>query len=161
MADALKLFYSYALEDEVLRKKLNIHLAMLRREGLISEWHDRDISAGSLWAEEIDAHLKKANIILLLISPSFLASDYCYGIEMQEAMKRQAEGKVRVIPIILRPCDWENAPFKKLQALPKDAKPVTMWSNRDAAFSNIAKGIHRVIDELNGNFPVVPPEATK
>ena len=143
------LFYAYAREDETLRNKLNSHLALLRQQGLIEEWYDREIPVGSLWEEEIDAHLKAARIILLLISPSFLASAYCYSIEMQKAMERHVEGSARVLPIILRPCDWETAPFGKLQALPKEGKPVTTWSNRDQAFTDIAKGIRKVIARLN------------
>ncbi len=88
----LELFYLYAREDEVLRDQLEDHLVLLKRQGLIREWYDRAISAGGLWAQEIDTHLKSADIILLLISRSFIASDYCYGIEMQEA------GEARVIP---------------------------------------------------------------
>src|SRR5690349_19543664 len=94
----LELFYSYAHKDETLRDQLNTHLSILQREQYISVWHDREISAGSVWAEEIDTHLKSARIILLLVSSDFLASDYCYSIEVQEAMRRHEAGEVRVIP---------------------------------------------------------------
>ena len=161
MPEALELFYSYAHKDEALGERLENHLAMLRHEGLINQWHDRDISAGRLWADEIDAHLKNAHIILLLVSSDFLASDYCYSIEMQEAIKRQVAGEARVIPIILRPCDWETALFGKLQTLPKNAKPVTRWSNKDVAFTEIAKGIRDVINELNGNIPITTSQVTQ
>jgi hypothetical protein len=161
MSEAIDIFYSYAHKDKKLRERLDTHLALLKHEGLINQWHDRDISAGKLWAEEIDAHLKNARIILLLVSSDFNASDYCYGIEMQEAIKRQVAGEARVIPIILRPCDWETAPFGKLQALPKDKKPVTTWSNRDLAFTEIAKGIRTVVHELNGDIPMTTSRATQ
>jgi TIR domain-containing protein len=161
MSEAVDIFYSYAHKDKKLRERLDTHLALLKHEGLINQWHDRDISAGKLWAEEIDAHLKNARIILLLVSSDFNASDYCYGIEMQEAIKRQVAGEARVIPIILRPCDWETAPFGKLQALPKDKKPVTTWSNRDLAFTEIAKGIRTVVHELNGDIPMTTSRATQ
>jgi hypothetical protein len=120
---AIELFYSYAHEDETLRDQLNDPLALLQHQGYIQGWYDRDISAGGLWAEKIDKRLETAQIILLLVSSSFLASKYCYGVEMQKAMARHEDGQAIVIPIILRPCDWEDAPFGKLQALPKDAKP--------------------------------------
>ena len=147
---AIELFYSYAHEDEALRNQLNTHLALLQQQGLIRPWHDREISAGSLWDKEINAHLKSARILLLLVSPDFIASDYCYGIEMQEALKRHIAGEARVIPIILRHCDWESAPFGKIQALPRDGKPVRAWSDRDAAFTDIAKSIRKVVEELAG-----------
>ncbi|MBV9711259.1 MAG: TIR domain-containing protein, partial [Ktedonobacteraceae bacterium] len=160
VSEAIELFYSYAHEDEALRNRLNNHLSLLRQQGFIRAWYDRDINAGSLWAQEIDAHLASARIILLLVSPSFLASDYCYGIEMKEAMRRHEAGEATVIPIILRPCDWEDASFAKLHALPKDAKAVTMWANRDAAFTDIAKGIRKLVNQLNGNSPATSSEDT-
>jgi hypothetical protein len=131
----LELFYSYAREDEALRDQLEDHLVILKRQGFIHAWHDRNISAGSLWEQEINAHLKSADIILLLISRFFLASDYCYSVEMEEALRRHDAGEARVIPVILRTCDWHSARFSKLQALPKDARPVTNWRDRDAAFT--------------------------
>jgi predicted helicase len=147
---AIELFYSYAHEDEALRDQLNTHLALLQQQGLIRPWHDREIVAGTLWGKEIDAHLQSARIILLLISPDFIASDYCYGVEMQEALKRHIAGEARVIPIILRDCDWESAPFGKIHALPKNGKSVTTWSDRDTALTDVAKGIRKVVEELTG-----------
>ena len=146
----LELFYAYAREDEALRDQLNQHLKILKRQGFIREWHDREISAGKEWAQQIDEHLKSADIILLLISSAFLASDYCYDVEMKEALRRHEAGEARVIPIILRMCDWKPAPFGKLQALPKDAQPVMKWEDRDEAFTDIALEIRRVIAEVNG-----------
>src|SRR5689334_246832 len=150
----LNVFYSYAHEDESLRGKLEKHLSMLKRQGLITEWYDREISAGTDWASEIDAHLEEAQLILLLVSSHFLASDYCYSIEMTRALERHKAGKARIIPIILRPCDWKHPPLNKLQALPQDGKAVTNWPNQDTAFLNITEGVRRVVNELD------PPAAT-
>ncbi|MDQ3917929.1 MAG: tetratricopeptide repeat protein [Acidobacteriota bacterium] len=147
-AGAVEVFYSYSHKDEKLRDTLEEHLALLKRQGVISQWHDRGIGAGREWAGEIDEHLKSADIVLLLVSSSFIASDYCYGVELQLAMERHEAGAARIIPVILRPCDWKKAPFGKLQALPKNARPVTKWSNRDDAFTDIAGGIRRVAEEL-------------
>jgi TIR domain len=80
---AVEVFYSYAHKDEKLRNALMEHLSTLRQQGYISEWYDRQIVAGTDWAQEIDAHLTSASLILLLISPSFITSDYCYGIELK------------------------------------------------------------------------------
>src|SRR6516165_5669862 len=104
----LTLFYSYSHEDEILRDQLEKHLRHLQRQGLISAWHDRQILAGETWEHEIDRHLEMASIILLLISPDFLGSDYCYENEMQRALERHERGEARVIPLILRPCDWQH-----------------------------------------------------
>lgn len=131
----IKLFYSYAHKDRALRDRLEMHLENLRRQNEITNWYDRDISAGKEWKREIDDHLNAAQIILLLISPDFMHSDYCYSIEMERALTRHNIGEARVIPVILRPVDWKDAPFSKLQILPTDAKPITNWQNRDDALS--------------------------
>src|SRR5436305_12926270 len=142
----LSVFISYAHEDEPLRQRLETHLSLLRRQGFISEWYDRDILPGTEWAGEIDAHLETASIILLLVSPDFLASNYCYQVEMQRALERHERGDVHVIPIILRPCDWQNSPFVHLQCLPLNGKALTEWNNQDAAFLEVAQGVRRVIE---------------
>ena len=147
-------FISYAHEDEPLRQQLEIHLSLLRRQGLIADWHDRQILAGQEWERDIDEHLEAAAITLLLISPDFLASDYCYGIEMQRALQRHKNGEGVVIPILVRPVDWEGAPFAYLQCLPRDAKAVTEWDNQDAAFRDIAKGIRAAIEQLSSTSTV-------
>ncbi|XGV99811.1 MAG: toll/interleukin-1 receptor domain-containing protein [Leptolyngbya sp. BL-A-14] len=144
-AAPIEVFFSYSHRDEELRDELAIHLSMLKRQGIIAAWHDREITAGSDWAGEIDTHLNTASLILLLVSANFLASDYCYDIELTQAMQRHAAGQARVLPIILKPCDWTGAPFGKLQALPKNAKPVTKWDDRDEAFLNIVQGIRAAI----------------
>ncbi len=140
------LFYVYAHADEKLRQKLEIHLSTLSRQGFITTWHDRQIMPGTHWKQALDDHLNTASVILLLISPDFLASDYCYSVEMRRALARHEEGNACVIPILLRPVDWESSLFSILQALPRNAKPVTSWSNYDAAFTDITKGIRRVIE---------------
>ncbi|GHO47616.1 toll/interleukin-1 receptor domain-containing protein [Ktedonospora formicarum] len=131
--EIIRVFYSYAHEDERLRRKLETHLGLLQQQGLIVGWHDRNISAGTEWAQEISDHLNTAQIILLLVSASFLASKYCYSREMMQALERHENGSARVIPIILRPVDWKDAPFGKLQVLPTGAIPITGrgWHNSD------------------------------
>src|SRR6266566_2799918 len=148
---AVKVFYSYAHKDEKLRNALVEHLSTLRRQGYISEWHDRQIVAGTDWAQEIDAHLHSASLILLLISPSFIASDYCYSIEMQLALERHQARQARVVPIILRPTDLRDTPFAALQFLPAHGKAITTWQNRDEAFLDVARGIRTVIEHLNSS----------
>lgn len=145
---AIKLFVSYSHQDEELRKALDVHLATLRRQGKIQAWNDRAIEAGEEWDALIKANLEAAQIILLLISPHFIASEYCYDLEMQRAMERHEAGTARVIPILLKPCDWQDTPFSKLQVLPKEAKPITQWRDRDEAFLNVVQGIRRVVESL-------------
>ncbi len=111
-------------------------------------WYDGEIEAGKEWVQEINQHLSEAQIILLLISQDFMASEYCYDIEMQKALQRHDTGEAHVIPIILRPAMWENSPIGKLQALPTGAKPIIMWPNREIAFLDVAKGIQKAIDQL-------------
>jgi hypothetical protein len=141
----IKIFYCYARKDKELRDELETHLEFLRRSGQITAWYDREIQPGTEWKREIDAHLDSADIVLLLISPNFMRSDYCYGVEMHRALERQRAGEARVIPIILRPVAWERTPLSELQALPTDGKPVTSWRSRDEAFRDVAKGIYEVV----------------
>jgi tetratricopeptide (TPR) repeat protein/DNA polymerase III delta prime subunit len=158
-ASPVIVFCSYAHEDERLRRKLEKHLSLLQRRGIITTWHDRKIVPGTDWSHEIDDHLNKASLVLLLISPDFLASDYCYQIEMDRALERDRLGEARVIPVLLRATDWEYAPFGHLQALPTNAKPITSWSNQDEAFTEIAAGIRRAIQEDPNFLPVSAPRA--
>jgi hypothetical protein len=152
----LEVFYSYSHKDEDLRNQLETHLSLLARNGLITAWHDRKIGAGEEWRDQIDAHIHSAHIILLLISPDFLASEYCYGIEMKTALERHAREHAIVIPIILRPVDWSGAPFAHLQALPRDAKAVTLWPNRDQAFAEIAASLREIAVRFQRPVPELP-----
>ena len=143
-----EVFFSYSHQDEDLRDGLAKHLSLLQRRGVIDTWHDRKIEAGVEWATDIEQQLNRADIILLLVSADFLASDYCYDIEMTRALERHETGDARVIPVIVRPVDWQDAPFGKLQALPKDAKPITKWADRDEALLDVEKGIKRTLEEI-------------
>jgi hypothetical protein len=149
----IELFYSYSHRDEQLRKRLETHVSALRQQGVITEWYDRKIVAGTDWKRNIDTHLTTAKVILLLISPDFLASDYCYGVEMERALERDANGEARVIPVMLRPVDWKGTPFAHLQFTPTDGKPVTTWSNRDEAFADVARAIRTAIEQLHLHQP--------
>jgi hypothetical protein len=148
------LFFSYSHKDEALRDELEVHLAMLKRSGAIESWHDRKIPAGDELDGAIDAKLNSAQVILLLVSPDFLASRYCYDVEVQRAMERHYEGSARVIAVILRPCDWESTPFAKLLLTPTDAKPVTKWPNQDEAFLDVVKQIREALPATRR--PAVP-----
>jgi internalin A len=142
---AKKLFYCYSHKDEAFRDELETHLKLLQRQGVIETWHDRRILAGEEWKDKIDDNLNRADIILLLISADFIASDYCYDIEMKRAMERHEAGEAKVIPVILRKNNWHSAPFGKLQALPKDGQPINLWNDRDSAWADVATSIERVI----------------
>lgn len=142
---AIKIFFCYARKDKLLREALESHLETLRRSGQITIWYDREILPGVEWKREIDTHLNTADIILLLISPNFMRSNYSYGVEMHRALERHKAGDAWIIPVILRPVDWKETPIGNLQVLPANGKPVTIWRNRDEAFQNVAKGITEVV----------------
>jgi hypothetical protein len=145
----IEVFYAYAPEDQSWVQELEKHLRLLQRQGLISTWHPRLIAAGEDWQHVTDSHFRKASIILLLISPDFLASDYCYSYEMKQALGREREKGVCVIPILLRPVDWQRAPFAHLSPLPSDATFLTEWTNLDRAFAEVTAGIRRAIENLS------------
>jgi hypothetical protein len=141
-------FFSYSHADEALRDQLEKQLALLKRQGVIETWHDRRIGAGGEIDPEISVHVEKDDILLLLISSDFLASDYCYQREMLRAMERHAAGEAIVIPVILRACDWHGAPFGKLMATPPDGRPITQWPDRDQAFLEVARAVRGAADRL-------------
>ncbi|WP_354286371.1 toll/interleukin-1 receptor domain-containing protein [Stenotrophomonas sp. 2619] len=134
-------FFSYCHADEELRDQLEKQLAMLKHQGIIETWHDRRIIAGQEIDKTIDEHINSDDIILLLVSPDFLASPYCYDREMRRALERHDSGEATVIPVILRACEWHHAPFGKLMATPTDGKPVKQWADLDDAFLQVAKAV--------------------
>lgn len=142
-------FFSYCHADEALRDQLEKQLSMLKRQRVIETWHDRRIGAGQEIDAAIDDHINSDEIILLLVSPDFIASDYCYNIEMARAMERHAAKEAIVIPVILRPCDWHHAPFGKLLGTPQDGKPVTLWPNQDEAFLQVAKEVRKAAERCS------------
>lgn len=141
----LRVFYSYSHKDERLRDELRTHLRLFERRNLIQQWDDREILPGMDWQAEIDENLERADIILLLISAAFFDSDYCWGREMAYALKRHEEGKAQVIPIIVRNCKWDWAPFAKLEALPVNGRAVRSWPDRDEAWKNVADRLEEII----------------
>jgi hypothetical protein len=151
----IRLFYSYSHKDESFREELETHLAILRRKGIIQEWHDRKLDPGDEWRKEIEEQMEAADVILLLISPDFVASDFCYEQELASALERHGRGEAVVVPIILRPVDFEASPFARLLALPTDARAVTVWENRDEAWLSVARGIRKVCASADQIFGAV------
>ena len=149
-------FISYVHQDRKLRDELAVHLGNLRHQQVISDWFDGDIIPGTEWEQEILEHLRTAKIILLLISAHFMASSFCWDIELKEAIARHEAKQARVIPILLRPTDWKDAPFAKLQALPSHGKPVSRWPTHDDAFEDVIKGIRRAIEDLHASTSPKP-----
>lgn len=146
--EALKLFISYSHADERLKEAVMKHLRPLERLKLISQWHDRKLMPGDEWGQEISANLEAADIVLVLVSIDFLNSKYCYDIELDRALERHAAGDCRVVPIILRGCLWQHAPFAKLQALPRDAKALTTWPDLDESLATVAEGVRLLAEDL-------------
>ena len=147
---SLKVFLSYAHEDEAMKNELHKFLISLIRSQQIEVWQDRELLPGVEWDASIKNELELADIILLLISADFNASDYIWKEELGTAMERHEKGTVRVVPIILRQCEWEDMPYAKLQALPSNVRPVSEYQDRDLAYTEIAKGIRRVVEGMIG-----------
>lgn len=162
----LNIFFAYARENSDLRNRLDKHLATLKRNKHVKTWFDGKIESGREWENEIYNALETADIVLLLISADFISSDYCYEIEMENALERHKNGKSVVIPIILTHCDWADTPFSKLQALPKDAIPIVdrRWDTEDQAMKDVALGIKsivsRIIKEREDNISTYYEEIT-
>lgn len=144
----VSVFCAYAHSDETYLTALRNHMAVLERSGAIKVWTDRSIRGGEEWESEIDQHLLNDDIVLLLISADFFASDYCSTREMTTALERHAQGQAKVIPVIVRPCDWKESPVGFLQPLPKDGQPISGWSDRDEALADVVGGFRAILREF-------------
>ena len=144
---AWRLFYSYSHKDAELRERLGVYLAPLTQQQKIKEWHDREIEPGMNWDTEIHTQLESADLILLLVSADFLASDYCFGVEVEMALARLKRGEARVVPILLKPCLWEESRFSVLQIIPRDARPISLWPSVDEALKDVAAEIRKLVSE--------------
>lgn len=160
----IRVFLSYSHVDENYRNELQKHLMSLQHQGIVETWNDRRIVAGEEWAGCIDNELRRADIILLLVSSDFIASRYCYELEMTEALARHESKESVVIPVILRPCHWEGLPFGKLQAATRNGKPAEKYPSLDDAFLEITKSIETVAKRLAtqsiGGTVATPPSTT-
>jgi hypothetical protein len=155
--DGVELFVSYAHRDTVFMAEFEKHLVSLKRTGLIRIWHDGLVQPGSSWMPTLDDHLNSADIIILLISPDFLSSDFCYERELRRALERRARGDAEVVPIIVRPTDWQTSIVGELQALPKDGVPITAHDDQDEAFVAVVKCIRGMAERLIGRKSRVVP----
>lgn len=153
----VQVFFSYSHKDEDLRNELETHLALLKRQGVISAWHDRRISAGNNIGMTISRELEDSGIVLLLVSANFLNSDYCYEKELARALEKEREGSAIVIPVILHPCDWHSAPFGQLRATPTDGKAISLFANQHEALAIVAKDVREAINK-RFERPTTPAE---
>jgi hypothetical protein len=156
MKEPLSLFCSYAHDDAGYLSDLQDHLAPMRRERLIEIWSDLEIVPGTEWDATIAAQLERASIVVLLITPRFIQSDYAWGREMHRALERHEAGEARVVPVIVRPVDWQHSPLAKLQAVPKNAKPITTWRPQDLGWLDVATGIRRTVEDLMASLDAQP-----
>lgn len=144
----ISLVFSYSHVDEELRNELEKHLSPLKRMGKITTWHDRRIEPGQEFEHQIDHYFSEADIILLLISSDFIASDYCYQVEMTNAMERHKRGEVVVIPVILRECAWHQLPFGSIMAATIDGKPITKFASHDEGYVQVVDAVSRAIASM-------------
>ena len=144
----VKVFLSYTHVDEEFKNKLDVHFAPLKRNNKVETWNDRKLVPGTLFDTEIKKHLCEDDVIILLISADFINSDYCYEIEMKKAFERMQNNDAIVIPIILRPCLWQETPLADIQVLPKDGTPISKYEDSDDAYYEIVKSINNRIEEF-------------
>jgi hypothetical protein len=140
----MKAFISYSHRDEAMLERLHAHLAVLRKEGAVSAWYDRQILAGGSIDREVANELDGCEVFLALVSPDFLNSGYCYDKEMARAIERHEAGQIAIVPVILEPCDWQSSPLRQFKAIPKDGTPVSEWTNKNAAWLDVVTEIRRL-----------------
>ena len=153
----MKAFISYSHKDAAALERLHDHLKVLRQEGHIDTWFDREILAGGEIDAEIEERIESSELFLLLVSPDFLASDYCVEKEMKMALGRHHSDDAKVVPIIIEPCDWAHTALGNLKALPRDGKPISEWPNKNSAYLDVVQELRRVLDKGT----VLSPEGNK
>ncbi len=141
----MEAFISYSHRDEQYLERLKVHLTQAKRDGLISDWTDQEITTGSNLDNSIANVLLSSQLFIAIVSPDYIASNYCYEKEFSSALKMQEEGRLIIVPIIVEPCDWQNTPFGKLKAIPKDGKPISEYTNMNVAFLNVVDELRRLI----------------
>jgi len=144
-----KLFVSYSRKDVAYLEEFKVQTAGLRRNNVVEVWTDQEIVPGNVWEANLKAQLESADIMIFLVSPDFIASDYIYDVEIGKAIERHNRGEVVIVPVIIRPCDFSSTPLTKFQALPKNAEPISKWENRDEAWMNAVDGLKRTIENAN------------
>lgn len=154
-----RVFVSYSHLDQGLRGQLDVHMAALKRQDVIEVWTDHCIRPGEPFDSKISAALEAADIILLLVSPDFLHSDYCVTIEMQRALERAKAGRAQVVAIILRPCDWQSLEIGRLKALPTDGVPVVKFPTLDDGFHDVVKHLRAMLTKATPMQPYPRHEA--
>lgn len=149
--EPVRMFIAYSRADSSYLEQLRIHLSPLVKKGEMQIWSDQDLVAGSSWDDEINHHLQNSDIILILVSPDALDSDYLWTKEISAALERHNKGESVVIPVILRPCIWEMTPLGLLQALPEEGRAITSsrWGTSDDAYHNVALHIKKIADEIH------------
>jgi TIR domain len=145
--EGISVFLSYSSRDQALVDQFTAHLTALKWQKVIQSWHDHQIEAGTDWSKSITSYLDSADIILLLLSADFLASEYSLD-EARRALKRNESGQARVLPILLRPINFSATPFAQLQATPSNGRPITLWEDKDVAFLSVTRDIRRAVEDL-------------
>ena len=157
----VQIFVSYSHVDSAIRDKLEVHLAALKRDGVVT-WYDGDMQAGDALDSEISRALRQSHLFVALLSPDYLASNYCWKLEYQRAMGRRARGALRVAAVVVRPCDWKATTAARFKLLPTDGKPVSRWRSQDQALLDVTQGIRRVVQAIRkeaSTQEALPPSA--
>ena len=145
MTYPIQIYISHSNRDRQMKEQLITYLKSLERQGLINILNDQGIPGGENWEALIDTQMSRASIILLLVSPDYLASDWCYEIEARRALERMETDGIKVVQIILKRCDWFYAPFGRLQALPMNGKPINEWRKRPDAYIDVAERVKQIV----------------
>lgn len=147
----MKAFISYSHQDEKYLKRLETHLVQIKREGILQSWTDNEINVGENLSDTISDELSSSDLFIALISPDYIASNYCYEKEFETALEMLSKKEIIIIPVICEPCDWTNTPFKNLLAVPKDGKPISEWANENTAYVSVTGSIRKLLKGVEIN----------
>ncbi len=150
---SVRLFYSYSHKDAQYRDAMEDALSLLRTQGHLTQWSDKNILPGHRISTTIGQEMEQVDIVVFLISNSFLASDECMKEWKRAKTMHVASHRPLRVPIIVSTCAWKDLLVEDdIKVLPNDGKPVKTFSDSDAAWSQVYEGIKSLIDSLRADF---------
>ena len=144
----INVFFSYSFEDKLSIEKLRKHFLILERSALIKTFSFFEVEPGKDFKFELRNVMNDSDLILLFLSPDYLASNECYENQVLVAIRKNNDGDSLTIPILLKPCLWEETPLRTLRPLPKNEKPISMWIDESEVHYQVVKEIMQITKKL-------------
>lgn len=149
--NSLKVFFLYAKTDKRLAEILMHYLTPLVKMRKVDIYDGSDVIAGKEWDLETKENFNQSDIFIALISPDFVASDFCYEDDLKMVIEKHNNKHAIMLPILVKLTPfWKDLVIGKLDYLPIDGKPISQWKNEEEALFDVTKYIKKMIKKLVG-----------